>query len=84
MFDHPDTFRLGRPNIRQHVTFVQGPHACIGLHLARLETVAALNAVLDGCTDLVLDTEASTAPSGLIFRKPDRLVASWAPPTNGP
>lgn len=84
VFDHPDTFRLGRPNIRQHVTFVQGPHACIGLHLARLETVAALNAVLDGCTDLVLDTEASTAPSGLIFRKPDRLVASWAPPTNGP
>ena len=84
VFDDPDVFRLGRSNIRQHVTFVQGPHACIGLHLARLETVAALNAVLDGCPGLVLDAEASTAPSGLIFRKPDRLVASWVPTTNGP
>jgi hypothetical protein len=84
VFDDPDTFRLGRANIRQHVTFVQGPHACIGLHLARLETVAAVNAVLDGCPDLVLGTEASTAPSGLIFRKPDRLVASWAPTTREP
>lgn len=84
VFDDPDTFRLGRANIHQHVTFVQGAHACIGLHLARLETAAAVNAVLDGCPDLVLDAGASTAPSGLIFRKPDQLVVLWNPMTCGP
>jgi cytochrome P450 len=84
VFDDPDVFRLGRSNIAKHVAFVHGPHACVGLHLARLETVAALSAVLDGCPDLVLDSAASTAPSGLIFRKPDRLVASWAPTPQQP
>ena len=37
-FPDPDRFDLARPNARSHVAFAQGPHACIGSHLARLET----------------------------------------------
>ncbi len=77
VFDDPDLYRPDRQNLRQHVTFVQGPHGCIGLHLARLETVAAINAVLDRCHDIELDKSTSAGPEGLIFRKPPAVVARW-------
>ena len=59
------------------MTFAQGPHACIGLHLARLETRAALDAALDAWPELRLDP-AATPPSGVIFRKPRSLPVRWA------
>jgi len=37
-FDLPNEFDIQRSNAKQHVTFVQGPHACLGVHLTRLET----------------------------------------------
>ena len=77
VFEDPDRFDLNRPNKNQHVTFVQGPHGCLGLHLTRMETVSAINALLDAVPDLQLDDAASQAPAGLIFRKPDTLVARW-------
>ncbi len=77
VFSDPDRFDIDRPNLRQHVTFVQGPHGCLGLHLARLETMAAVGAVLDRLPDLRLDADASAAPVGLIFRKPPAVVATW-------
>ena len=78
VFPEPDRFDIDRSNTSQHVTFVQGPHGCIGLHLARLETHAGVSAVLDGLHDISLDVAASSAPEGLIFRKPASVVASWA------
>ncbi len=77
VFPDPDRFDIDRPNAGQHLAFVQGPHGCIGLHLARLETHAAVTAVLDRLPDLRLDAAASSAPTGLIFRKPASVVASW-------
>ena len=77
VFEEPDTFSLERTNLNQHVTFVQGPHACLGLHLARLETIAAVNAVLDLLPEVELDVASSRAPEGLIFRKPPSVVATW-------
>ncbi len=77
VFPDPGRYDITRPNLRQHVTFVQGPHACLGLHLARLETVAAVDAVLDELPDAVLDVEATTAPAGLIFRKPAAITVRW-------
>jgi len=47
------------------------------LHLAKLETRAALNAVMDFLPAIRLDTSASSGPRGLIFRKPPAVVASW-------
>ena len=76
-FADPDRFDIHRTDARRHVTFAQGPHACIGLHLARLETRAALDAALDGWPDLRLAAGA-TAPSGVVFRKPRSLPVRWA------
>jgi cytochrome P450 len=76
MFPNPDHFDLARTNARSHLAFAQGPHACVGIHLARLETQAALEAVLDAWPRLAMDDE-STPPSGVIFRKPRSLAVRW-------
>lgn len=74
VFDRPDAFDIDRTNLAQHVTFVQGPHACLGLHVARAETHAAISAALDWEAStgqpLSLNTDESSDPIGLIFRKP--------------
>ena len=46
VFADPDAFDPGRPNLRRHVAFAQGPHVCVGVHLARLEARAALGVLL--------------------------------------
>jgi cytochrome P450 len=75
-FPDPDAFDVSRPNARSHLAFAQGPHACIGLHLARLETKAALTAVMDAWPGLAIEPDA-TPPSGVIFRKPRSLPVRW-------
>ncbi|MGH3314784.1 MAG: cytochrome P450, partial [Nocardioidaceae bacterium] len=47
VFTDPDVFDLHRADVGRHLSFAHGPHFCIGAHLARLETRAALNAILD-------------------------------------
>lgn len=46
VFPDPDTFRLDRPNIAEHLAFGRGPHFCAGVHLARLELRVALEELL--------------------------------------
>lgn len=36
-FDDPETFRVERANVRQHLAFGFGAHFCAGVHLARAE-----------------------------------------------
>jgi len=74
-FPDPDSFDIRRASSRGHVTFAQGPHACIGAQLARLETRAALNAVLDLLPDIQLVGPVET--TGVVFRKPLALNATW-------
>ena len=75
-FSDPDEFDLSRTNSRLHLAFAQGPHACVGIHLARLETQAALEAVLDGWPGVEI-ADGSTSPEGLVFRKPRALRVRW-------
>lgn len=75
-FPDPDGFDLARHNARSHVAFAHGPHACIGSHLARLETQAALDAALDGWPGMRL-ADGATPPTGVVFRKPRSLPVSW-------
>jgi cytochrome P450 len=82
-FPDPDAFDVSRPNARSHLAFAQGPHACIGLHLARLETRAALTAVMDAWPGLAIEPDA-TPPSGVIFRKPRSLPVRWDVPRPRP
>jgi cytochrome P450 len=77
-FDEPDRFDIRRANARQHLTFAHGPHACLGVHLARLEAAAAVGAALDLLPQLRLDPSASPpVTAGTVFRKPDRVDVVW-------
>jgi cytochrome P450 len=77
VFPDPDAFDPGRSNLRRHVAFAQGPHVCVGVHLARLEARAALTALLAGLPALRLDPAGQAAIRGLVFRKPPRLDVLW-------
>jgi len=77
-FRDPDTFIASRPNARSHLAFAQGPHACVGVHLARMETAAALDAAIDAWPGLRLAAGA-TPPTGVVFRKPRALPVRWDP-----
>src|SRR5581483_9132318 len=45
-FTDPGRFDIRRENVGTHVAFGRGPHYCIGSALARLETKAAIEAIL--------------------------------------
>ncbi len=77
VFPEPDRFDPKRPNLRRHLAFAQGPHVCVGVHLARLETRAALAELLRRLPTLHLDPERTSVPRGLVFRKPPRLDVVW-------
>jgi cytochrome P450 len=77
VFVSPDAFDLARTN-RRHLAFAQGPHVCVGVHLARLEARAALGALLRRLPALRLDPERPPQIRGLVFRKPPRLDAIWS------
>ncbi len=72
-FDDPDTFDIFRDG-GQHLSFGDGAHRCLGMHLARLETAVLLNAVLDRLPELRLDPAADDQHvHGMIFRSPPEL-----------
>jgi cytochrome P450 len=77
VFADPDRFDLERASLRRHVAFAQGPHVCVGVHLARLEARAALGALVHRLPGLALDPERPAAIRGLVFRKPQRLDVVW-------
>ena len=78
VFEDPDVFDLTRPNLRKQLAFAHGPHFCLGIDLARLETRIAVETVLDRLPALEL-TEPN-APTGLVFRKPDGVHVRWETP----
>jgi cytochrome P450 len=77
VFERPDEFDAGRPNLRRHLAFAQGPHVCVGVHLARLEARASLRALLTGLPGLRADPQRPAEVRGLVFRKPVALFARW-------
>jgi cytochrome P450 len=76
-WDNAEEFDIFRPP-RQHLAFAWGPHMCLGLHLARMETRVALTQILDRLPNLRLDPEAE-APfiTGAVFRAPNSLPVIW-------
>ena len=71
-WDRPDEFDIFREP-KQHMAFAFGPHMCLGMHLARMETTVAINAILD-LPNLRLDPDAEDIHiSGLAFRAPNAL-----------
>ena len=78
VFAQPDAFDVRRPNVNLQVGFAHGPHVCLGMHLARLETRIALDRALTRLPGLRLDPARPPAVvGGLVFRKPSSLWARW-------
>jgi len=72
-YRHPDSFDIFREP-KQHISFGHGPHMCLGMHLARMETRVAINALLDRLPNLRLDPEGNDPHvHGQIFRSPTAL-----------
>ncbi|SON60510.1 Cytochrome P450 107B1 [Mycobacterium simulans] len=78
-YPDPDRFDPSRKNVA-HLTFGGGPHLCLGMHLARMETTVALNALLDRLPDLRLDPNAP-APRivGRACRSPAAIPVEFTP-----
>jgi len=69
----PDGFDIFREP-RLHISFGQGPHICIGMHLARVEMRLALNLLLDRLPGLRLDPDGDDPHiRGQVFRSPTSL-----------
>jgi cytochrome P450 len=47
VYDDPESFRLDRPDPRNHLAFGGGSHVCPGATLARFEAVTAVETLLD-------------------------------------
>ena len=72
-WDEPDRFDITRP-FKPHLAFAVGPHTCLGLQLAKIESAVALDAILDRLPGLRLDPAATdVCVRGLGFRSPVAL-----------
>jgi cytochrome P450 len=69
----PDRFDIFR-DPKVHISFGQGPHVCLGMHLARAEMRVALNLLLDRLPGLRLDPDGGDPYiRGQVFRSPTSL-----------
>ena len=72
-YESPDAFDIHR-DPKQHMAFAFGPHRCLGMHLARMETRVVVNAVLDRLPNVRLDPAAEDVHiTGAGFRSPKSL-----------
>ena len=72
VFADPLRFDIRRSNARHGLSFSAGEHHCLGVHLARMQTVIALEEMLDAWPSI--DLVSVTPPSGFAFRRPADMV----------
>jgi cytochrome P450 len=77
-WEHPETFDIFRAPV-PHIAFAHGPHMCLGMHLARLETRVLVNRVLDRLHGMKL-APGDTDPHirGDVFRSPTALPVTFS------
>jgi len=72
-WDDPEHFDIFRP-LKAHIAFAFGPHRCLGIHLATMETRVLLEILFDRLPNLRLDPEAEDVHiTGMAFRSPLEL-----------
>ncbi len=72
-YTEPERFDIHR-RPTPHLSFGSGPHMCLGMHLARMESRLALDAVLQRLHDLRIDSQTPHPRIiGSLFRSPDTL-----------
>jgi cytochrome P450 len=78
-WDEAERFDIFRPAI-PHIAFAHGPHMCLGMHLARLETRALVSRVFDRLPDLALNPgDSDPHIRGQVFRSPTALPVTFTP-----
>jgi cytochrome P450 len=79
-YPEPDEYNIFR-DPKQHISFGTGPHMCLGMHLARMETRVAINALFDRLPNLRIDPVAFERDDphihGQVFRSPTSLPVLW-------
>jgi cytochrome P450 len=76
-WDEPEEFDIFRER-KPHIGFAHGAHVCLGMHLARLESMKIFTALLDELPNLRLDPDAPPPYiTGTMFRSPPRLDVVW-------
>jgi cytochrome P450 len=79
-FTDPDTFDVTREHVMRHMSFGQGPHACVGAPLARQELITAFERLLARLDDLRLDPDREVERNpGLLFYSFKTLPIRFAP-----
>jgi cytochrome P450 len=72
-WEDAEAFDIRRPH-RQAVAFATGPHTCLGMHLAKMETRVLLDALFERLPNLRLDPQAEDVHvTGFMFRSPMAL-----------
>ncbi len=72
-WERSEEFEIHREQ-RQHLAFAFGPHMCLGMHLARMETRVVLERIFDRLPNLRLDPAAEVPQiTGMTFRAPPAL-----------
>ena len=74
-FVQPTAFDIHRGNSNKGLSFSFGPHACLGIHMARLQTTIALERMLARLPGIRL--VSADAPAGFAFRRPARVTVAW-------
>jgi cytochrome P450 len=72
VFADPVRYDIHRANSRHGLSFSSGEHHCLGVHLARMQTVTALEEMLDAWPSV--DLVSVTPPSGFAFRRPSDMA----------
>ena len=72
VFPDPLRYDIHRANARHGLSFSSGEHHCLGVHLARMQTVIALEEMLDAWPSI--DLVSVTPPSGFAFRRPADMI----------
>ena len=77
VWKNPHEFNIMRER-KRHLAFGHGSHVCIGQHLARMELIYALNALLDNLPNVRLDPDMPPPTiRGLTFRGADAVNVKW-------
>jgi cytochrome P450 len=78
-WDDAESFDIHR-SPQPHIAFAAGPHMCLGMHLARIETEVMLGVVMDRLEDIALDPgDSDPHIRGMTFRSPTSLPVTFRP-----
>ena len=76
-WENPDAYDIHRPP-KPHMGFANGPHICLGMHVARAELITAIGALIDRLPNLRLDPDAEQPKViGMYERGPSEINVIW-------